>query len=90
MADETQPTEATSGDRLERELERVERFRRVAAHRANKALDYLESLMRTADRSRYHYSDKQAAEIVGKLRQAVDQLEAAYASKRDKRLRVEL
>jgi predicted RecB family endonuclease len=77
-------------DKLERELERVERFRRVAGHRANKALDYIESLMRTADRSRYHYSDKQAGEVIAKLRQGVDQLEAAYASKRDKRLRVEL
>jgi hypothetical protein len=77
-------------DKLERELERVERFRRVASYRANKALDYLESLMRTADRSRYHYSDKQTAEILAKLRQGIDQLEAAYASRRDKRLRVEL
>lgn len=80
---------ATS-DKLERELERIERFRRVASHRANKALDYIESLMRTADKSRYHYSDKQAGEVVTKLRQATDQLEAAYASKRDKRLRVDL
>jgi hypothetical protein len=81
---------ADRSDQLERELERVERFRRVAGQRANRALDYIDSLMRTADRSRYHYSDKQAAEVIGKLRQGIDQLESAYAAKRDKRLRVEL
>jgi hypothetical protein len=75
---------------LERELERIERFKRVAAHRANKALDYIDSLTRTADRSRYHYSEKQVGEILTKLRQATDQLEAAYLSKHDKRPRVEL
>lgn len=72
----------------ERELERIERFRRIAGGRANRALEYIERLIRTADRDRYSYTDKQVAEIVGKFRQAVDQLEAAYAQKR--RLRVDL
>jgi hypothetical protein len=81
---------ALRSDNLERELERVERFKKVAGFRANKALDYLDALQRTADRSRYHYTEKQAAEVIAKLRQGVDQLESAYASKRDKRLRVEL
>jgi len=81
---------ASAPDQLERELERVERFKRIASHRANRALDYMESLLRTADKSRYHYSDKQAAEVIGKLRQAVDQLEAAYAGARGSKLRVEL
>ena len=75
---------------VDRELEQIERFRRVAGYRANRALDYLEMLLRTADRSRYMYSDKQVAEVVGKLRQAVDQLEAAYSAKGTKRLRIDL
>ena len=80
----------TKADQLERELERVERFKRIATYRANRALDYMEALVRTADRSRYHYSNKQAAEVVGKLRQAIDQLEAAYAGGGSTKLRVEL
>jgi hypothetical protein len=72
----------------ERELERIERFRRIASSRANRALETLEKLITTADRSRYSYNDEQAAEIVSKLRQAVDQVEIAYSQKR--RLRVEL
>lgn len=79
-----------NGKKLEHEFERGERFRRIAGHRANRALDYLEMLVRTADRSRYAYTDKQAREIVGKLRQALDQLEAAYSNKGTTRLRVEL
>jgi hypothetical protein len=54
------------------------RFRRVAGSRANAALHQLERLTHTADRRRYTYTDEQAAEIVGKLRQALDRLEAAY------------
>lgn len=84
-------TEKTKkSDELERELERIERFKKVAGHRANRALDYLEMLLRTADRQRYVYSEKQVTEILGKLRQAVDQLEAAYAGSGRSSLRVEL
>jgi hypothetical protein len=72
----------------ERELERIDRFRRIASNRANRALEQLERLITTADRGRYSYTDEQAAEIVSKLRQAVDQVEIAYSQKR--RLRVEL
>jgi hypothetical protein len=72
----------------ERELERIDRFRRIAGGRANRALEQMEMLMRTADRSRYSFTDKQVIEIVSKLRQAVDQLEVAYAEKH--RIRVEL
>jgi uncharacterized protein YukE len=70
------------------EFERIERFRRIAGGRANSALATIERLANTADRNRYSYSDRQVDEIVGKLRQAVDQLEAAYAGKT--RLRIEL
>lgn len=72
----------------ERELERIDRFRRIASGRANRALEQIERLITTADRGRYSYTDEQVAEIVGKLRQAVDQVEIAYSQKR--RLRVEL
>lgn len=72
----------------ERELERIDRFRRIASGRANRALENIERLIATADRSRYSYTDEQVAEIVSKLRQAVDQVEIAYSQKR--RLRVEL
>lgn len=72
----------------EKELERIERFRRIASGRANRALESIERLIITADRSRYSYTDEQVAEIVSKMRQAVDQLEVAYSQKR--RLRVEL
>lgn len=72
----------------EAELERIERFKRIAAPRANRVLSGIERLANTANRDSYTYTDKQVAEIVGKLRQAVDQLEAAYAQKRQ--LRVEL
>jgi branched-subunit amino acid aminotransferase/4-amino-4-deoxychorismate lyase len=70
------------------ELQRIDRFRRVAGGRANKALEHIERLITTADRSRYSYTDDQVAEVVSKLRQAVDQVEIAYSQKR--RLRVEL
>jgi hypothetical protein len=83
------PKTTTKGDALARELERGERFRRIASHRANRSLGYIEALMRTADKSRYEYTDKQVGEILGKLRQATDQLEAAYSSK-SKGLQVEL
>lgn len=89
MSDETIPTTSKS-DALERELERVARFKRIAAQRANRALDYIEMLLRTADTSRYAYTDKQSGEVIGKLRQAVDQLEAAYAGSRGAKLRVDL
>jgi hypothetical protein len=82
--------EATKSDRLERELENVARFKRVAGQRANKALDYIDALIRTADKSRYAYTDKQVELIVGRLRQAIDQLEAAYRSTGAKRPRIEL
>lgn len=72
----------------ERELERIDRFRRIAGGRANRALEQIERLMTTADRSRYSFTDKQVVEIVSKLRQAVDQLEVAYSEKH--RIRVEL
>ena len=75
---------------VERELERIERFRKVATHRANRALDYMEMLLRTADRSRYSYSDEQAAEVIGKLTQAVDQIAAAYSGQRQTKIRVDL
>jgi hypothetical protein len=72
----------------ERELERIDRFRRIAGGRANRALEQIERLITTADRSRYSYTDEQVAEITSKLRQAVDQVEIAYSQKR--RLQVEL
>lgn len=83
-------TQERSEKEVERELERIERFRRIAGHRANRALDYIEALLRTAERARYSHNDEQAQEIVGKLRQAVDQLEAAYAGGGSRKLRVEL
>jgi hypothetical protein len=75
---------------VQRELERIERFRKVATHRANRALGYIEALLRTADRGRYSYTDEQAGEVIGKLRQATDQLAAAYAGQQESRLRVDL
>jgi hypothetical protein len=83
-------TTTRSQKEVERELERIERFRKVASHRANRALDYIEGLLNTADRSRYSFTDEQAAEITSKLNQAVDQLAAAYAGQRKSRVRVEL
>jgi hypothetical protein len=74
---------------VERELERIERFRKVAAHRANRALDYVEMLLRTSDRSRYSYTEEQTTEIISKLHQAVDQLAAAYSGQRQSKLRVD-
>jgi len=73
----------------DRSAERADAFRRVAGHRANRALGYVESLLHTADRSRYAYTDEQVAEVVGKLQQAVDQLAAAYKNTTPS-LRVEL
>ena len=75
---------------VERELERIERFRKVAPHRANRALDYVEALLRTSDRSRYSYTDDQASEVISKLHQAVDQLAAAYSGQRQTKIRVDL
>jgi hypothetical protein len=72
------------------ELQKIERFRRVASHRANRALGYIEALLRTADRGRYSYTDDQAAEVIGKLRQAVDQLAASYSGQSQTRLKVDL
>lgn len=54
------------------------------------ALDYIEGLLNTSDRSRYSFNEEQAAEIVTKLHQAVDQLGAAYAGQRKTRVRVDL
>lgn len=79
-----------SQEEVERELEKIERFRRVATLRANRALGYIESLLHTADRGRYSYNDEQVAEIIGKLRQATDQLAGAYAGQTSPSLRVEL
>lgn len=72
----------------EKEMERIERFRKIAGHRANSALESIERLIRTADRSRYSYTDAQVLEITSKLEQAIDQVKAAYSQKRQ--LRVEL
>ncbi len=82
--------EQTDDRRLEREMERAERFRRVATRRTNTALKLLAALIRTADRRRYHYSERQVEVIITTLRQAIDKLEAAYAGKTDDQLRVEL
>lgn len=79
-----------SQEDVERELEKIERFRKVAGHRANRALDYMEMLLRTADRGRYTYTDEQVTEIIGKLTQATDQLAATYAGQRKPQIRVEL
>ena len=86
MAETTQ----RSAKEVEKELERIERFRKVAGFRANRALDYIEALLRTSDRARYSYTTEQAEQIVSKLRQAVDQLEAGYYGKPSARLRVDL
>lgn len=75
---------------VERDLEKMERFRRVASFRANKALAYMEALERTSERARYSYTPEQVAEIIGKLRQGIEQLSAAYAGQQEPRLRVEL
>jgi rRNA-processing protein FCF1 len=75
---------------VERELEKMERFRKVAGRRANRALDYMEMLLRTSDRGRYAYTDEQVTEILAKLNQATDQLAAAYAGQRAARIRVDL
>ena len=83
-------TSTRSQKDVERELERIERFRRVAGYRANKALDFIEGLLNTSDRQRYSFTDEQASEIVSKLHQAVDQLGAAYAGQRKSRVRVDL
>ena len=83
-------TETRTQKDVERELERIERFRKVAGHRANRSLDYIDMLLRTADRSRYSYTDEQASEIISKLRQATDQLAAAYSGQRSTRIRVDL
>lgn len=82
--------ETRSQAEVEKELVRIERFRRVATYRANRSLAYLESLVRTADRSRYSYTEAQVAEILGKIRQATDQLAAAYAQQESPHLTVEL
>lgn len=83
-------TAQRSAKDVERELERIERFRKIAGHRANRALDYMEMLLRTSDRSRYSYTDEQVGEIVAKLRQATDQIAAAYSGQRTARLRVDI
>jgi hypothetical protein len=83
----TQP-ERTRRPTAEIELEKIVAFKRVAEGRTNRALKSISMLATTADRSRYLYTEKQAATIVGTLRQAVDRLESAYAQ-RD-RLHVEL
>jgi hypothetical protein len=79
-----------SQQEVEREVQRIERFRKVATFRANRALDYIERLQNTSDRSRYSFTDEQAVEIIGKLNQAIDQLAAAYAGQRKNQIRVEL
>lgn len=79
-----------SQNEIERELVKIERFRRVASFRANRSLSYIESLLRTSDRGRYSYTDEQVTEIIGKLRQATDQLAAAYAGQAQPQLKVEL
>jgi hypothetical protein len=84
------PQTTRSEKEVQRELERIERFRKVATHRANKALDYIEMLLRTSDRSRYSYTDEQVTEVISKLTQATDQLAAAYSGQRKASLRVEL
>lgn len=84
------PQTARTEKDVQRELERIERFRKVASHRANRALDYMEALLKTADRGRYSYTQEQAAQIVNLLTQAVDQIAAAYSGQRNARLRVEL
>ena len=83
-------TTTRSPQEVQKELERIERFRKVAGHRANRALDYMEALLRTSDRGRYSYTEEQVAEILGKLRQATDQLAAAYSGQQAARLRVDL
>jgi hypothetical protein len=82
--------ETRSKQDVQRELEKIERFRRVASRRANAALKQLEMLLRTSDRSYYSYNDEQVAEVMGKLRQAVDQLAGAYSGAAKSRLKVEL
>lgn len=87
-ADRKESQEMSKQMSPELEMQRIEAFRRIAGRRANQALGTIERLINTADRGRYAYTDQQVDEIVGKLRQAIDQLEVAYAQKR--RLRVEL
>jgi hypothetical protein len=84
------PAAKRSQQEVERELEKIERFRRVASRRANNALKNMEALIRTSNRSNYSYTDEQVAEVIGKLRQATDQLAAAYAGSAGASLKVEL
>jgi hypothetical protein len=73
-----------------RDYARAEAFKRVAGRRANMALASIERLVKTADRGHYAYTDAQVATIVGTLRKAIDQLEAAYANEGPRRPRIEL
>ena len=70
--------------------EKVERFRRVAARRANNALKQIELLLRTANEGNYSFTAEQAEQIVSKLRSGVDRLEAAYAGSTHSAPKVEL
>jgi hypothetical protein len=74
---------------VDREAEKVARFRKLATQRGNRALKYLDMLARTGDRSRYSYTEEQTDLIVATLRDAVDKVEAAFAGKSDQ-LTIEL
>lgn len=57
---------------------KAERFRRVAAARANRVLEAISLLEQTADSTRYAYTDVQVQEIVTQLQTALGALHSAY------------
>lgn len=65
---------------VDRQQEKVARFKKRAEYRTQKALEAIELLKQTANPATYSSTEEQRHRIVKALRDAVDELEATYAN----------
>ena len=72
------------------EVDKRERFQRLATNRTQKILDQLRLLGNCANTSNYSYTDEEVKKIFACIRKEVDEQEARFVSDNKKRKRFKL
>jgi hypothetical protein len=66
------------------EEDKAEKFRRLGRKRFVKAVERLQMFIPLANRGSYSYTDEQIAHLVGRLRDEVDKIEAAFEAAKNR------
>lgn len=83
------PTFLTGGDNMATDIEKKERFKRVAGNRTNKIIEQIRLLGNCANRSNYEYSSEDVKKIFSALENELKETKKKY-QKRDNSKKFEL